>query len=387
VEKRIQVLDIARGLAIIGTLGTNIWIFSKLGNYDFMLGFGMNDYSLDTILESLVLFLTNGKFLGLLTILFGMGLELKRQSFVKRNQEHIWLWLYIWSMLLLLADGFLHFLFVFEYDILMSYAVTGIIVALLVRRKIKLIKILALILGILHIAGVLLISFILEAGMRFPGSQEEFSLALNEIAAVYSTGSYLDQVLFRFDGIFQMRLEAIAVIPMNILLFLFGVYLVRAGIFRQTKRSEELRKKFFFWGLVVGIPLNALVFLPFYSMVTLVRYLFAPLMAVGYLMAIHWILERKANHFLLQRLSEVGRTALSCYILQNITASVLFYSWGFSLGGKLNSVGTIVVFIFITLLMMIFAHFWLRKYNRGPFEMIWRRLTNAPFARFMKETA
>ena len=81
-------------------------------------------------------------------------------------------------MLLLLADGFLHFLFVFEYDILMSYAVTGIIVALLVRRKIKLIKILALILGILHIAGVLLISFILEAGMRFPGSQEEFSLAL-----------------------------------------------------------------------------------------------------------------------------------------------------------------------------------------------------------------
>lgn len=183
--------------------------------------------------------------MGLLTILFGMGLELKRQSFVKRNQEHIWLWLYIWSMLLLLADGFLHFLFVFEYDILMSYAVTGIIVALLVRRKIKLIKILALILGILHIAGVLLISFILEAGMRFPGSQEEFSLALNEIAAVYSTGSYLDQVLFRFDGIFQMRLEAIAVIPMNILLFLFGVYLVRAGIFRQTKRSEELRKKFF----------------------------------------------------------------------------------------------------------------------------------------------
>lgn len=82
-EKRIQALDVARRLAIIGTLGTNIWIFSKLGNYDFMLGFGLNDYSLDSVIEAIMLFLTNGKFLGMLTILFGMGLELKRQSFIR----------------------------------------------------------------------------------------------------------------------------------------------------------------------------------------------------------------------------------------------------------------------------------------------------------------
>lgn len=386
-EKRIQALDVARGLAIIGTLGTNIWIFSKLGNYDFMLGFGLNDYSLDSVIEAIMLFLTNGKFLGMLTILFGMGLELKRQSFIKRNQEHIWLWVYIWSMLLLLADGFLHFLFVFEYDILMSYAVTGIIVALLVRCKPKILKILAILLGIFYTVGVLLVSFALEAGMRLSEVRNDFIFSLNEIADVYSKGSYIEQILFRLDGIIQMRLEAIAVIPMNILLFLFGVYLVRAKIFQKTEKSAELRKKFLFWGLAAGIPLNALAFLPFFSMVSLVRYLFAPLMAIGYLMAIHWILERKGNHFLFQRLSEVGRTALSCYLLQNIAASILFYGWGFALGGKFNSIGTIGVFMFISLVMMMFAHLWLKKYNRGPFEMIWRWLTNAPFARLMKTTA
>lgn len=306
---------------------------------------------------------------------------------IKRNQEHIWLWVYIWSMLLLLADGFLHFLFVFEYDILMSYAVTGIIVALLVRCKPKILKILAILLGIFYTVGVLLVSFALEAGMGLSDVRNDFIFSLNEIADVYSKGSYIEQILFRLDGIIQMRLEAIAVIPMNILLFLFGVYLVRAKIFEKTEKSAELRKKFLFWGLAAGIPLNALSFLPFFSMVSLVRYLFAPLMAIGYLMAIHWILERKGNHFLFQRLSEVGRTALSCYLLQNIAASILYYGWGFALGGKFNSIETIGVFMFISLVMMMFAHLWLKKYNRGPFEMIWRWLTNAPFARFMKTTA
>lgn len=30
-EKRIRLLDILRGFAVLGTLGTNIWIFAHLG--------------------------------------------------------------------------------------------------------------------------------------------------------------------------------------------------------------------------------------------------------------------------------------------------------------------------------------------------------------------
>ncbi len=379
-SERIRVLDIARGAAILGTLGTNIWIFSKLGSYDFLLGLEtISIYSFDQLFEAFVLFFTNGKFLGLLTILFGMGLELKRQSYVKNNQEKRWIWVYIWGMMLLLADGFLHYLFVFEFDVLMSYAITGILVALLIKCKPKVIKTVAIIVGVIHIIGILLFSVVLEIMLKLPELREEIVTVLNEASVVYLTGSYMDQVLYRLNDFWSMRGEAIAIIPMNILLFLFGVYLVRKGIFQQTLESRQLRKKYLFWGLGVGIPLNALMFAPLFSLAVIVRYLFAPLMALGYLMATHWLLEKRPDRFLFRRLSEVGRTALSCYMLQNILASIIFYGWGLGLGGSTNSVETVAIFALISVMMMVFAHLWLRRFNHGPFELVWRWLTNMPF--------
>ncbi|ADU29438.1 DUF418 domain-containing protein [Evansella cellulosilytica] len=379
-SKRILVLDIARGAAILGTLGTNIWIFSNLGNYEVLLGTETTSvFTLDLILEAIVLFFTNGKFLGLLTILFGIGLELKRQSYIRNNKEKLWIWVYIWGMLLLLADGFLHYLFVFEYDVLMGYAITGIIVALLIKCKTSVIKTVTITLGVIHIVGILLFSILIEIIMRVDEFREEFLMMMNEISYVYLTGSYFDQVLLRLNDFWGMRGEAIAIIPMNILLFLFGVYLVRKGIFRQSPESIQARKKYLFWGLAIGIPLNALMFIPLFSLGVIVRYLFAPLMALGYLMAFHWLVEKRPDRFILRRLSEVGRTALSCYMLQNIMASIIFYGWGFGLGGRVNALQTIAILAFICLSMMVFAHLWLKKFNHGPFEIIWRWLTALPF--------
>ncbi|WP_096439233.1 DUF418 domain-containing protein [Alteribacter populi] len=377
-KNRIQVLDVARGAAILGTLGTNIWIFASLGAYDFLLGEEDWLYTWETIVEWIFLFFMNGKFLGLLTILFGMGLEIKRRSYMKNNQENLWPWLYVWGMLLLFIDGFLHYLFVFEFDVLMSYAVTGMIVAFLIRCKTSVIKTIAIILGVIHLLGVTLLAITVEILFRIEELREELFIEMQEMSAVYLTGTYLDQVLYRFNDFWAMRTEAIGIIPMNILLFLFGVYLVRSGLFDKTDESKRRRKKFLFWGLGIGIPLNALVFLPLYSMGVFVRYTFAPLMALGYLMLFHWIIEKKGSGFLFNRLSEVGRTALSCYILQNIVASLLFYSWGLRLGGSLNSAEIIGVWAFICIGMMVFAHIWLKKYTTGPVEIVWKWLTILP---------
>lgn len=38
-------------------------------------------------------------------------------------------------------------------------------------------------------------------------------------------------------------------------------------------------------------------------------------------------------------LSAVGRTALTCYVLQNLLGSVIFYAWGFRLASYLNTWG------------------------------------------------
>lgn len=380
--RRIPALDIARGAAILGTLGTNIWIFASLGNFDFLIGSEIEYYiSWESFAEVLFLFFMNGKFLGLLTILFGMGLEIKRRSYINNGQQRMWPWLYIWGMLLLLADGFLHYLFVFEYDVLMSYAVTGIIVAFLIGCKPKVIKGVAITLGIIHILGVLLFSALVEVLFRIDEARAEFGLMMQEMSAVYLHGTYWDQVLYRLGDFWGMRSEAIAIIPMNILLFLFGVYIIRSGLLnRSSKESRLRRKKYLKWGLVAGVPLNALMFLPLFSMGVLVRYAFAPVMALGYLMLFYYLHEKRPGLFLFNRLSEVGRTALSCYMLQNIVASILFYGWGFGLGGTLNAMEIIGVWALICIVIMLFAHVWLRKFTAGPFELIWKGLTKLPVA-------
>lgn len=133
-EERIPLLDVLRGVAIFGTLGTNIWIFATVGSGNLDI-FGADIpwwSSVNDFLTALTLFFTNGKFLGLLTILFGVGLEIQYQSARRRGLR--WPVRYLWRSVLLLVEGFLHYLLVFEFDILMGYAVAAMIAAVLVGR-------------------------------------------------------------------------------------------------------------------------------------------------------------------------------------------------------------------------------------------------------------
>jgi len=73
---RIRLLDILRGCAILGTLGTNIWLFAYAGDLNFITTFESSGWwNGNDLLRMIVLFLVNGKLLGLLTIMFGVGME------------------------------------------------------------------------------------------------------------------------------------------------------------------------------------------------------------------------------------------------------------------------------------------------------------------------
>src|SRR5436190_5268641 len=113
-------LDVLRGVAILGTLGTNIWIFT---NPEGLVGYLRDPRppgastgwsTLAAVAEQL----TQGKFLGLLTLLFGIGLELQRRSAVRAGRS--WPGPYPWRAGLLFLDGLLHYLLVVEFDVLMG---------------------------------------------------------------------------------------------------------------------------------------------------------------------------------------------------------------------------------------------------------------------------
>nr|WP_026011260.1 DUF418 domain-containing protein [Paenibacillus sp. OSY-SE] len=372
---RIKLLDILRGFAIIGTLGTNIWLFAHLGNLEAIFPDPSLHWwsSLDSIISTIVMFLVNGKFLGMLTIMFGVGLEMKRRKADRLGTA--WPGIYLWTSFLLLVDGLLHYFLVMQFDILMSYAVTAIIVSFVVNRTRKTIIRVMLFTGIVH-SFMVISAFAL---ITLANASVSTGDAFKSVIALFQTGTWFEQIGYRFEAFWMYRFESIAILPMNLFLFLCGVLLFRSGAFAADTNGQAIRRKMLRWGLGLGIPLNMLIFVPGLSFDIPVRYLFAPVLSLGYIAIIAKVMELSRCGWLLSRLEEVGKTALSCYMLQNILASVIFYGWGFGVGATSgSSLFTFFMWGLISALMMVFAHLWLRKFTVGPIEWAWRRLSDLP---------
>ncbi|MGE7090478.1 DUF418 domain-containing protein [Lysinibacillus sp. NPDC048646] len=369
-NQRLPLIDILRGFAVLGTLGTNIWIFAYLGDLSYITTSNYSGWwSFDDFLRMFVLFLVNGKLLGLLTIMFGVGLQLKYQQSIRKGNA--WPGVYIWTVLFLFVEGFIHFTLVMEYDILMSYAVTAIIVAFIVKAGDKAIHRALYLIGGFHALIILLIlvSALLGANMSLPGN--------DSIVSIYQHGSWFEQIHNRITNFWFFRTEAIFIIPMNIFLFLMGVKLMRNGVFSPDEHGRHLRKKLMSIGIYIGVPLNLLIFIPGGAFDFPVRYLFAPILSLGYIGILGKLIEYKKVDWLWQRFGQVGKMSLSCYVLQNIMASIIFYGWGFGLGGKLTSLEVIVIWIVLSLFQLFIAHICLKHFHVGPLEWLRKHAVQA----------
>ncbi|WP_096186514.1 DUF418 domain-containing protein [Evansella halocellulosilytica] len=376
-SKRIRLLDILRGFAIIGTLGTNIWIFAQPGDVFSLLSSGEWIDSFEGGLTALQAVFVNGKLLGLLTIMFGIGLELKYR---KAQRDGLpWLSFYIWTMVLLFLDGLLHYLFVFEYDILMSYALTGIIVAFLIRKGEASMNRWMKRAAIVHVIGVAIFSLIWTAMLRDETVMTEIVRGFSDVEQLYTEGGYWEQVTYRMSDFIGLRAEAIAILLMNITLYIIGIRLFRSGAFHENEKGRKIRRNLLKWGIGLGLPLNMLFLIPGGLFDLPVRYLFAPVLSLGYIGLLALMLEKGWWKWLLSRFEAIGKSALSCYVLQNIIASFLFYSWGLNLAPVNHPYAVFAAWIGISIVMMIAAHLFVKTMGTGPLEWLWKKLSYMPF--------
>lgn len=363
-KDRIRLLDILRGFAILGTLGTNIWIFAHAGDLNYITTFNQSGWwGLNDLLRMIVLFLVNGKLLGLLTIMFGVGMEMKYQQAKRRGKP--WPGVYMWTVLFLILEGLLHFIWVMEYDILMSYGVTAIIAAFILKGGDRLIA------RTMNVIGSVFATLILALTGLMLASGASVSLGdFGDVVALYQKGTWMEQVQYRLTNFLPLRMEAIFVIPTNVFLFLLGVRFMRAGVFSPDENGKKRRRTLFKLGMYVGVPLNLLIFIPGGAFDLPVRYLFAPLMSVGYIAVIASMIQYTKWEWLWRPLENAGKMSLSCYVFQNILASAIFYGWGLGLAGKLNSAAIIGIWLLICVFQLLFASLWLRVFRLGPMETV-----------------
>lgn len=364
---RIAALDVLRGVAILGTFATNVWLFAEPGG---PVAWISTAFAPDEPVETALRALANGKFLALLTLLFGVGIELQYRSAVRRGGR--WPGRYPVRAAILFAEGLAHYVLVFEFDVLMGYAVASLLVAHLVGRSDRVVRawtgaVVAGYAAILLAVTALLVATPAEVGAS--GSAGDADL----------TASWPRQVLVRLELVAVLRAELVVVVPASVGLFLVGSRLVRAGAFAATEAGARIRRRLAGVGLGVGVPLNGLTAAAGPDWFLVDRYLVPPLVALGILgLGTTLVLRARREPGPLRRgMTAVGRTALSCYVLQNLLASVLCHGWGLGLAERFAGAGpwwVLGLWGGVCAVLVVAASWWLRFFERGPLELLVHRV-------------
>ena len=360
---RLTVLDVLRGIAILGTLGTNIWIFMYPGGLLGYLetGWGQSDDMHWGVLA--LQQLTQGKFLGLLALMFGMGIALQQRSASAAGIR--WPGPYLVRAALLFVDGVLNYLFVVEFDVLMGYALTSVVVAFLLTLGAR-----GRVAWLAIAAGVhfMMLGLVVLA-LAFLGGE------LSTDTSATAPSGWWDMVLSRIEHFWLFREEMIFIAPMSVALFLLGARLLEAGVFEA--RGARLRRWLMVIGLGIAWPIDmALGVFAGDAGIMAGRYGTAPFVALGLLAAVAEAFHRRPQPGVVgRRLADVGRMALSGYVLQNLLASALCYDWGLGLARRVPEAWsvpvTVTAYLLVAACVMLFAHAWQRHARRGPLEWLW----------------
>ena len=387
-QERIEILDLLRGLAIGGIL---------VGNLQWFSGYGFVPASLsaqspltDQITHFLVHFFVEGKFYSIFSFLFGFGFALQIARAEEKGDANASL--FKRRLFWLLVIGLLHAYLLWAGDILSVYAVMGFVL-LLFRRKTDgaLLKWAFALLLIPILTYILL--FILfaafvpsEALANFESGQVSF---WNDAVRKVSQGNYLqivtdfnlNYIVGRYAGlIFEMRL------PKILAMFLLGFYAYRRGFFQNLADHQPFIRRVLFYGLVSGLVANvafvalagkeAVIPPTLAGIAGVVAYAFGvPAMALGIIALIATLWQKAAWQKALAFLAPVGRMALTNYLMQTVVCLFIFYGYGFGQFGKLGALAATLIALPVFLFQILASALWLKHFNYGPMEWIWRQLT------------
>ncbi len=373
---RIQSLDVIRGFAILGILLANIATFA---GPDLSRNFG-GAYSVDSLTHLFnqgEIALAAGKFRSSLAILFGYGLYLQFQKAEVAGKA--WPETYFRRALLLGVLGFIHGFFIWIGDILFSYAVVSFIAAFMVKSDEKgLLWIIAGVFGLnLLFAGIIGLAAGFSSGSAGSSGIEFYPFRVSDEVAAFAKGTYLDQLKYR--GIMWVAMTlfiVLTILPSLLALFSIGILMARRNFLAAPSAHPKLRNGLLWAGLGLGVPLNLIAFvLPHKALSTASiawEMVCGPLLAVGLVTAIASLVEAGKSGFLGRMFGKVGKIALSNYILQSLLCTTFFYSWGFGYFGKLSRAQEYMVVLGVWAINFIFSELWLRKFDIGPVEWLWR---------------
>ena len=379
-RERYQILDVLRGLALMGIALANfpefaLWTFLSADEQA-----QMPTATVDTVVRYMQFLLVDGKFYTIFSLLFGVGFSLILARHGRR--------LFVRRMLILVAIGFLHLMFLWSGDILLLYAVGGLLLTLFVGLTDRVLLCTALGLILLPVGLDALTEF---AGVDFAAPFYNMWWTVAGANGIYEDNfatwlrdaqTYRDMFAFLEQGACERLWEFVEGhrLPKVLGLFMLG-YL--AGKHRLYARLGELPlRRTFCMSLLVGLPASLLYAwsatqgrpwgLTVHSLLYAVSVI--PL-ALSYVCGVGLMTLSPKAGIKGGWLAAPGRMALTCYISQSLIGILLFYGLGFGLGTSFGLVHIELTALAVFLLQVVGCHWWLRRFRFGPLEWLWRMLT------------
>lgn len=351
--ERYYSLDLMRGVALFGVLMVNLLSAFRMSLFTHMTA--TPDFT-DMLIAGLLEF----KALTLFSFLFGVGTAIQAERAAPRGiQVSRFL---VRRFVVLAAVGVAHIVLIWNGDILLLYAVCGLLMVPLLRLP-------ARALAAIGLAALVLPN--VPLGVAWP-SAEAIRLQAAEATRVYAHGGFVEILEFRFYEEWHFILPLVAVtLQRTFGLMLWGVAAWRSGILREPERYRGLLRGILAGGLLVGGGLTAVKLLAGWQLPFGLEDLASNIaLAFGYGAAM--LLLRKA-HF--SALAAAGQMALTNYLVESIVLTWLFYGYGLGLFGKLRPAPAAAIGIALYAAQVILSAAWLRRFRFGPFEWLWRSLT------------
>jgi uncharacterized protein len=386
-QERIEAVDILRGVAILGILIVNMGIFSLPEDLP---AHQIWPNAVDGTVQRLILFFAQEKFKTLFSFLFGLGLAVQMMRAEGRGAR--FLPLYLRRLCVLFLIGVAHFLLLWDGDILHDYALDGFILLLFRRRSLKTLLVWASIflsIPVLFYGLTTYYSITRQVNPQLMNwisyeNEDEDQKTIEETRRIYSRGTYAEMITLRARELPKDLTPEIEDAYM-IAIFLLGLYAGRRRVFHDISAHRPFIRRVQGWGLMIGIAGNAVFaaggsFDPAPTSVMqnvgrMCLVFAAPAMSFFYASTIILLTQDEAWRRRLAPLAAVGRMALSNYLLQSLICTTIFYSYGLALFCKVSPSLGLLLTIIIWLIQFPLSVWWLRRFQFGPIEWLWRSLT------------
>jgi uncharacterized protein len=375
-QKRIISIDILRGIALFGILLVNVLGFNA-SFFDFG-GFynNLSDPSQQSF-YNIYISLTADKFIFLFSFLFGYGINMQLNKFKGKSKEFNYF--FIRRMLLLAVFGILHIVFLWAGDILFLYAITGFVILLIYKLKNSGLVIISM-LFYFFIAIWLLFSvwFSLPDAMSSTCT-DCLETALN----TYPAGNYFDCLKLRLDEYLAfLNINAFYYLPKVIGIVIMGFLASKIDLFKRVVNNRKAWLVIF----VLLTLLSTLVYFNFENMVNFDSQFANAVYMLGYevmnifvastyILAVVLISSIGIIAKILKPIANTGRMSLTNYLMQSVILSVIFYGWGFGLFGHQKVTDLVLIAICVYLFQMVYSSIWLKYFDQGPLEALWRKFS------------